>query len=258
MSTRGRVVMVAGNGESTRLVFNGLQRAVGIDKIVIEGPVDRKLFLRRRVEKLGLRTVAGQVLFKAMVVKALELTARARFREIKRQFDLDDGAIPETARIDVSSINSPEAIEHLRALDPAVVVVNGTRIIAKKVLEAVGAPFINMHAGITPLYRGVHGGYWALAKGDREHCGVTVHLVDQGIDTGGILGQALIDPTPADSFVTYGVLQIAAGLPLLVEAVKAALAGTLRSRPGPDGASRLWSHPTLGQYVKSRLLHGTR
>src|SRR5438093_9923670 len=48
------------------------------------------------------------------------------------------------------------------------VVVNGTRIISEAVLTASDAVFINMHAGITPKYRGVHGGYWALYNGDGE------------------------------------------------------------------------------------------
>jgi folate-dependent phosphoribosylglycinamide formyltransferase PurN len=257
MSGRG-VTIVAGDGKSTRLVFNRLRHTVGVKKIIIEGRVDRKQFLRRRVEKLGLSTVAGQLLFKAMVVKPLELASRRRIRDIKRRFALDDRAIPSSYRIDVDSINSPEAIEHLRALEPSVVVVNGTRIIAGRVLAAIHAPFINMHAGITPLYRGVHGGYWALAHGDREHCGVTVHLVDQGIDTGAVISQALIEPTPEDNFVTYSLLQVAAGLPLLVDAVEAALAGTLQTKAGPAGASRLWSHPTLGEYLRARLLVGAR
>jgi methionyl-tRNA formyltransferase len=258
MSDRRGVIMVAGEGESTRFVFNRLQRAVGVRKIIIEGPVETKTFLKRRVAKLGLRTVAGQILFKAAVARPLRLRSGARISEIKNQFDLDDTAIPERDVIRVSSINAPEAIEHLRALDPAVVVVNGTRIIAKKVLEAIVAPFINMHAGITPLYRGVHGGYWALAKGDREHCGVTVHIVDPGIDTGEIIGQALIAPTAVDNFATYPLLQTAAGLPVLIDAVKAVLDGNLQRKAPPAGASQLWSHPTLTQYLTFRLQNGTR
>jgi folate-dependent phosphoribosylglycinamide formyltransferase PurN len=250
--------MIAGDGQSTRFVYHALDRAIGVDRVIVEGPVARKTFFERRIKKLGLRTVAGQVLFKAVVDVPLELASRARVREIQSEFALDDGPIPERARTDVVSINAPEAIAALRALDPAVIVVNGTRIIAKGVLEAVRAPFLNMHAGITPLYRGVHGGYWALAMGDRDHCGVTVHLVDPGIDTGGIVGQALIHPTPADNFTTYPVLQIAAGLPLMIDAVKAALAGTLRQRSAPPGKSRLWSHPTLGQYLRARIENGTR
>lgn len=253
-----RVVMIASDCDSTRMIYHALDRAVGVEKVVVEGPVPRKTFFERRIKKLGLRTVAGQVLFKAMVDEPLKIRSRARIREIKRQFGLDDSPIPAKVRIDVTSINSPEAIETLRALDPAVVVVNGTRIIAKNVLESIHAPFLNTHAGITPLYRGVHGGYWALAMGDRGHCGVTVHVVDAGIDTGSIVSQALIDPTPADNFSTYPVLQTAAGIPLMIDAVRSALAGTLRQEAAPPGKSRLWSHPTLGQYLKARIENGIR
>ena len=118
----------------------------------------------------------------------------------------------------------------------AVVVVNGTRIIARRVLEASDAVFINTHCGITPEYRGVHGGYWALYRSDPENCGVTVHLVDPGIDTGGILAQQRIEPGPHDNFVTYPYLQLAAGLPLLVEAVGSALEG--RHIPRDSGCGR--------------------
>ena len=156
--------------------------------------------------------------------------------------------MPESRLTRVPSVNSPECIAELRRLAPDVVVVNGTRIIAKKVLQAITCPFLNTHAGITPLYRGVHGGYWALANNDPAHCGVSVHLVDAGIDTGGIVHQALIHPTAEDNFTTYPLLQLAAGLPLLVQAVREALAGTLHVQPPPAGASRLWSHPTLAQY----------
>jgi methionyl-tRNA formyltransferase len=255
---RSGVVIVAGEGESTRIVYNRLRRTVGVDKVVIEKPVPTKEFLQRRVKRLGLRTVAGQVLFSALVNKPLAVRSRQRVVEIKRELDLDDRPIPNEHCIRVDSINAPEAIAHLRAMNPSVVVVNGTRIIAKAVLQAIEAPFINMHAGITPLYRGVHGGYWALANGDRDHCGVTVHLVDPGVDTGGIVAQMHISPTTTDNFTTYPLLQLAAGLPLLVDAVRAAKDGTLQQKPPPEGVSRLWSHPTLAQYLTARLRRGVR
>lgn len=253
-----RVVMVAQDGDSTRIVYHHLARELGVAKVILEEPVPARQLLKRRAEKLGLRAAAGQVLFKALVDVPLKRASRARVAAIKAEKGLDDRPIPGDKCVQVTSINAPEAIAALKELAPAVVVVNGTRIIAKKVLEAVSAPFINMHAGITPLYRGVHGGYWAMAEGDREHCGVTVHLVNAGIDTGGILGQARITPAKDDNFVTYPYLQVAAGLPLLTEAVSAALAGTLTEKPAPAGASRLWSHPTLGQYLKARVVRGVR
>lgn len=246
----GRVVLIAGPGEPTHIVYHALQAGVGVAHVLIETPVGARQLLKGRLKKLGWATVAGQVAFKLLVERALKAGAGGRLQAIKAEFGLNDAPIPADQVTRVPSINSPEAIAALQALHPTVVVVQGTRIIGKKVLQSVAAPFINMHAGITPRYRGVHGGYWALAQADAAHCGVTVHLVDAGIDTGGILAQAPIQPTAQDSFVTYPLLQLAAGLPLLVAAVRAGLAGALRPLP-PDGASpsRLWSHPTLGQWL---------
>ena len=121
---------------------------------------------------------------------------------------------------------------------------------AEGTLRCIPAIFINMHAGITPLYRGVHGGYWALAREDPCNCGVSVHLVDEGIDTGSVLGQSLIEPTDADNFVTYGFLQLGAGIPLLMNAVRQALNGQVTTIKSPEGPSRFWSHPTLCSYIK--------
>src|SRR5690606_31292352 len=134
----------------------------------------------------------------------------------------DFSPIPPHLISNGASINDPSTRAILRDVSPDVVVVNGTRIIAQSVLDAVDAPFLNTHAGITPAYRGVHGGYWALAEGQPELCGVTVHRVDRGIDTGDVIAQAIVHPTRADNFQTYPLLQLKAALPLLQDAVRAA------------------------------------
>ena len=139
----------------------------------------------------------------------------------------------------------------LRELGPSVVVVNGTRIIAKSVLGCVNAPFVNIHAGITPQYRGVHGGYWALAEGHPELVGTTVHLVDPGIDTGTVLSRDYFAITPEDSIATYPYLHLAAALPSL-EAEVARVRRGLSLEPDDEtepGPSQLFTHPTLWGYL---------
>jgi methionyl-tRNA formyltransferase len=42
--------------------------------------------------------------------------------------------------------------------------------------SSINSKFVNIHVGITPKYRGVHGTYWALVNNDVENSGVTVHL----------------------------------------------------------------------------------
>lgn len=243
-----KIVILAGPGDSTNIVYHALEKDFQIARVIIEKPVDKKTFLKRRVKSLGLGTVFGQLLFKALVEPVLSRKAAARLQTIMQEAGLSNAPIDENKVLRVESVNSNETITALKELNPDAIVVNGTRIIAKKVLLAVNAPFINTHAGITPLYRGVHGGYWALANKDPEHCGVTVHLVDPGIDTGNILYQALIQPTAEDNFITYPLLQLKAGLPLLKKAINDAFTNNLKETAPPAGTSKLWSHPTISEY----------
>ncbi|UOQ67229.1 formyl transferase [Hymenobacter volaticus] len=253
-----RIVILAGPGESTDILFHALDAEFGVHRIIVETPVSQKQLLKRRAEKLGYATVAGQILFKLLVAVPLTRSSQSRLQAIRQQEKLDNQPLPQDRVIHVPSINSQECITQLQELQPDIIVVNGTRIIAKKVLTSVPCKFINTHAGITPLYRGVHGGYWALANSDPQHCGVSVHLVDPGIDTGAIIAQTLIHPTAEDNFVTYPMLQLAAGLPLLKNAVRDELSGNLALKPAPEGQSRLWSHPTLNEYLRNRKRNGVR
>lgn len=253
-----KVVLLCGPGPSTNIVYHALTREFGEVDTVLEAVPTRWHLLRRRLRKLGVAVVAGQLPFQAALVPLLRRAGARRIQAIKREHSLDDAPIsgPVTR---VPSVNSDEARAVLQRLDPAVVVVNGTRIIERETLACIPAPFVNMHAGITPIYRGVHGGYWALVEGRHDLVGTTVHLVDEGIDTGGIIAQATFTVTPEDSFATYPYLHLTAGLPILMRSVRGLLDGTLQRDAPPEGLpSKLRSHPTIWGYVRARLRQGVR
>ena len=254
----GGIVLLAVEGAPTHIVFHSLASELPIAHVVLEKPVSKMQLVRGRLKRLGLPVVAGQLLFQGLAMPVLKKASRARFEEIRRQFGMDESEIVHPSLHRVSSANDASTIELLKRLAPAVVVVQGTRILSRKLLESVNCPFINMHAGLTPLFRGVHGGYWAVATGSPELCGVTVHLVDPGVDTGGILAQAHVPFEPRDCFVTYPYLQLGMGLPLLKKAVREALVGRPSVKSPPAGDSRAWSHPTLWGYTWRRLTRGVR
>lgn len=255
---RNSVVMLAGDGISTRIIYNALKERVPISTVVLEAPVSRLELLCRRRRRFGLPKVAGQVLFQLVIARLLRVAARGRIRDILQEAGIREIPMEPTAVHRVRSINSKNVIDLLRQLGPKVVLVNGTRIISDDVLSCVDAVFINVHVGITPCYRGVHGAYWALVERNYQGCGVTVHVVDSGIDTGSIIEQALIRPTARDNFATYPVLQTVTALPLVERAVNAALAGELRFRKTSDGKSQLWTHPTAGEYIWNRFRLGVK
>jgi folate-dependent phosphoribosylglycinamide formyltransferase PurN len=160
----------------------------------------------------------------------------------------------------VRSVNDEGVVALLRSVQPDVVVVHGTRIISARVLASAGCPIVNMHAGITPRYRGVHGGYWALAEQHPGWVGTTVHLVDAGIDTGGILAQATFEVSAQDTIATYPDLHLVHGLPLLAAQIERVMAGlelTPLSTSLAPGTG-LYYHPTLWGYLWLRWRDGVR
>ena len=248
-----KIVMLAGSGVSSNIIFHAINNSFAVHSIIMEGSEDKKNFLKRRLKKLGIITVSGQILFQAIIIKMLRKFSAKRIEVILNENSLNTDEVPQHIIKKVSSINTNEVKEMLQTIQPDVVIVNGTRIISKNILSSVNCPFINTHAGITPKYRGVHGGYWALVNNDKINCGVTIHLVDEGIDTGNILYQDTIEISEKDNFVTYPYLQIAKAIPILQKAIKDALQNKLITIKGKE-TSRLWYHPTIWQYIYYRLV----
>ncbi len=252
---RIKILMLTGPAISSRFMYNGLAKDLEIHTVIRETPVPMKTIMKNRAKKLGWINVAGQIAFGILILPMLRNFSQKQKEKVIQKLGLNGDPIPNEKLIDVVSVNAPETIELLQKINPDVVIVNGCRIVSKKVLSAVDAVFINTHEGITPRYRGIHGGYWALVNRDLENCGVTVHLVDKGVDTGGILYQAVIQPEKKDNFTTYPYYQTAAGIPLMRKAIEDAAAGSLK-KIEPKLESQIWYHPTIWGYIWHFLTKG--
>ena len=101
---------------------------------------------------------------------------------------------------EVGSVNDPEARAVISKLAPALIYVFGTRLVSAETLRALKAPFANMHWGWSPEYRG-EGIVSALALEGPQALGVTVHLLDAGIDSGDVLFQARPEVDRFDNFI---------------------------------------------------------
>jgi len=252
-----KIILLAGRGDSSKYMFNGLKDEYEILNVIIEESVSKKIFIQRRIKNLGILTVFGQLLFQTICVKILFYFSKKRVKEIIQENKLSLKKIPNSKLINVPSVNSNECKSIIEKIAPDIIIVNGTRIISKKILNSTNAVFVNTHAGITPKYRGVHGAYWALANNDKENCGVTVHLVDAGIDTGGIIYQSNIKTLKKDNFTTYTYLQIAEGIQLMKKALKDICSNKV-SLKKVTSESKLWSHPTIWKYIRLRITKGIK
>ncbi len=251
-----KIVILCKKGDSSAIVYNTLSRYFSIEKVIIEGKTPFKTFIKRRIRRLGIFKVFGQLIFSAAIVPLLRKESRNRKLEILKEYNASNDIEPllSSNPLFVNSVNDKECIDELKRIQPDIVVVNGTRIISKEVLECVEACFINMHTGITPKYRGCHGAYWALYNKDVQNAGVTVHLVDCGIDTGGILYQSSIPITKWDNFTTYPILQVCIGVNDEIKAINDIINDniTIKTNSLP---SSIYSHPTAFEYLWHRIIY---
>lgn len=254
MDNRKPILVVTAGGRNPQILINTLAQRFADVSVLEEEPESKKLFLKRRAKKLGYLTAAGQFATMAASKFGKRFTEK-RAEEIIRQYGVSDasnGAVPVTR---IASINSPEAIAHIAGLRPAVVFLVSCRMLSAATLAAIACPVVNFHAGINPQYRGLMGGYWARVCGDLGNFGSTVHLVDAGVDTGGILYQQRMTPAKNDTMHTYPLLQTAAATGIAICAIEDALAGRLMPQTG-DAPSRQWYHPPIWTWAWNGVVKG--
>jgi phosphoribosylglycinamide formyltransferase 1 len=75
------------------------------------------------------------------------------------------------------------------------------KIVGPAVLDAFGGRLVNTHPALLPAFPGAHAVRDALAAGVTE-TGSTVHLVDEGVDTGPVLAQRRVPVQPGDDEAT--------------------------------------------------------
>jgi folate-dependent phosphoribosylglycinamide formyltransferase PurN len=232
------------------VVYNYLNKYFDIDTVVFEKPIPRKKQFLNRAKRLGYIKAMSQVIFFLCIAPVIKRFSQKRKAEIFKEFDLDETGPPQKKIKRIRYANTDEGRSLLKQLSPDLIIVNGTRIISKKTLEAVPATFINIHTGITPAFRGVHGGYWAVAKGQKDLFGTTIHYVDTGVDTGGIIEQVFTEPPKKDNFYTYPYLQYATVLPALKQVIQSFIDGSKPPTKSPVTTdSELWFHPTIFQWL---------
>jgi methionyl-tRNA formyltransferase len=128
------------------------------------------------------------------------------------------------------SINTPEGIAGLRAMQPDLLVVAAYgQILSKDVLLVPPQGGINVHASLLPKYRGAAPVAWAIYHGEKQ-TGVTIIRMSVQLDAGDMVLQEAIDIGPDE---TAGELESRLGplgARLAVQAVEQIATGAMKGR----------------------------
>ncbi|MEM5515847.1 formyl transferase [Henriciella sp. AS95] len=254
MADNSDIIALTSGGPHSWIMINALQDRFGDFPVIVEKGEPEELFWKRRRKMLGPLKVASMQAARLPIKMTKSGTDRIINDMITRHHLEPEPRLCSNI-IRVPSVNSDACRRVLKAAGPKAVFVVSTRIISSATLESVDAPFINYHSGINPAYRGMFGGYFALANGDPEHFGATVHLIDQGVDTGEVLYQSSVDVERGDNFHTYLWRIAAHSRGIVVRAMDDALNGSLNPKT-VNLPSKQWFAPTLGGYVWAGLRRG--
>lgn len=129
-----------------------------------------------------------------------------------------------TGRYDIEflrtgNINSDVVIEKIREVKPGLIISAHLRKILKKEIFSLGAKgAVNIHPSLLPKYRGLSPQHQAIIHGDRE-TGVTVHMIEDGVDTGDIVLQKKIVIEPGDYVIQLQSKMLAIYKTIVVEAI---------------------------------------
>ena len=90
-------------------------------------------------------------------------------------------------------------LANIKHFEPDLVVLAGfMKILPPNFVQALGPNLINTHPSLLPEFKGAHAVRDALAAG-ATRTGVTIHVVDEGVDTGPHLAQAEVQIHPGET-----------------------------------------------------------
>lgn len=125
--------------------------------------------------------------------------------------------------------HTQEKIETTQGFD--FVISYGYRHILKKaIIESSDAHIINLHISYLPWNRGAHPNFWSFF--DCTPSGVSIHLIDEGVDTGPILYQRYVNFSKDQNTFSQTYQQLISEIEMLFkENLKEIISGTYKALP---------------------------
>lgn len=142
-------------------------------------------------------------------------------------------------------VNDPAFLDRLEVLAPDLIVsVSSGQIFRERLLRIPRLGCLNVHSALLPRYRGLLPTFWVLANGE-EKTGVTVHFMDESVDSGGIVLQRAVAIAPEETHHSLLRKTKRLGAELLLEALELIESGRVSALPNNPEGEAYYSFPTV-------------
>tara|TARA_Y100000992_G_C21181653_1_gene450997 strand:- start:123 stop:887 length:765 start_codon:yes stop_codon:yes gene_type:complete len=153
---------------------------------------NKKNLIKRRLKKLNLI----EKFFFPLDILFLVIYKKRINKYLKKNLELTTDSSIDEKIIFTKDINSTEVYESINNFRPDAVIVRGTSIIRDHLINIKVKYFLNIHGGIVPNYRNVHGQFWAYYNKDYSNMGSSILHLTKGIDNGNIALMSNLDIHP--------------------------------------------------------------
>ena len=149
----------------------------------------------------------------------------------------------------VASLRRPDALATLAAFAPDLICVSCFSLrLPPEVLRLPRLGCVNLHPSLLPDNRGPDPLFWTFQRGDAT-TGVTIHLMDEGFDTGPILVQERVEVPAGVAEAQLERALATLGGALLARTVDLLAGGTAHPVPQDDAAATYYPLPTPDDYT---------
>lgn len=128
-------------------------------------------------------------------------------------------------RMAPKEVNSDRIFNLLAELNPRFIAVHSTSLIGARLIQRFPRRLINLHAGLSPYYRGSGTNVFPFLNRELQYVGMTIHFIDEGIDSGDIIHQGRPVFEQGDNTHMVGCKNVILGTKLMIEVLDALLSG---------------------------------
>ena len=221
-----RVILTAGFNRARHVLATTellWRSGVSVEGLLVVSPYSWKR-LKSFVQREGMRAVWEAVpRLLGLDTGTIEQGDSDPFTRLYEKYDIERQSLKSWAKArnvtfrSVTSINDEGAVEFVEATGPDWVIYGGGGILRRAFIDAADGRILNAHSGPLPEVRGMNASEWSILLGYEPT--VTIHLIDQGIDTGGILSKHPVRVYEEDSIEHLRKRCVAVGVEALCDTV---------------------------------------
>ena len=127
-----------------------------------------------------------------IIEKYFAKVLEAQEKTFNKEFETNDGKNIKTLSVSEGELNKLSISSLKDYLESDIYIVFGSSYIKGDLVDfLIRKKALNIHAGVSPYYRGTDCNFWALYDDNAHLVGSTIHLLSKGLDSGPVLYHAM-------------------------------------------------------------------